>query len=123
MSLPDEPQFAPPEDLSGAERRKSVRYDCTLNTSRFMTAIVEGDLHPARVRNISTGGISLIVSRKFEAGTQLFVQLFSSSHRMARVLEVKVIYTVEHPSGDWILGGAFVEKLNGDELKLLLVLD
>jgi hypothetical protein len=123
MTLPDEPRDSSAGEPSGVERRQSVRYDCTLDAARFMTAIVEGDVHPARVRNISTGGISLIVSRKYEPGMPLFVQILASTHQLARVLEVKVIYAVEHPSGDWILGGAFVEKLSGDELKLLLNLD
>jgi hypothetical protein len=35
-------------------------------------------------------------------------------------MQVNISYAVEHPSGDWILGGSFAEKLSDEDIKSLL---
>jgi hypothetical protein len=112
--LPLQPDpYLPP----GSERRASIRYLCK---PEVLHATVDGDPWMARVRNISTGGISLIISRSFEPGSVIDVHLMNTRRKTSRQLDVKVVYAVEYPDGEWILGGEFVHRLSGDDLKALL---
>lgn len=104
----------------GIERRASTRYPCNLATSCRLIAAVEGDSWPGRVRNISAGGVSLVLSQPVESGTLLAVELRSTIRNFSRLVQVRVVYCIEHPSGDYILGGAFVLPLTDDELKAFL---
>jgi hypothetical protein len=104
----------------GAERRESFRYGISLETSVRLMAAVEGDPLPVRVRNISAGGISLVLHRAVETETILPVQLLNRPQMFLCDVQVRVTYVVEHPSGDWIIGGAFTRKLAEEELRSLL---
>src|SRR5262245_38555075 len=53
----------PMSEPAWAERREAFRYGISLETSVRLMAAVEGDPLPVRVRNISVGGISLVVHR------------------------------------------------------------
>ena len=116
---PVSPSPASPEP-EGIERRASTRYPCNLATSCRLIASVEGDTWPGRVRNISVGGISLVLSHPVDAGTLLAVELRRTTHNFSRAVQVRVIYCIEHPSGDFILGGYFTNPLDDDELKAFL---
>ena len=107
-------------DPGGIERRASTRYPCNLATSCRLIAAVEGDDWPGRVRNISGGGVSLVLSHPVDAGTLLAVELRSMTRNFSRAVQVRVVYCIEHPSGDYILGGAFTQPLSDDELKAFL---
>lgn len=111
---------APPKEKSGAERRASIRYGISLDTSPRLLASVEGDSTPARVRNISAGGISLVVHRNVEIDTVLDLQLLNRPQMFLCQVSVRITYAVEHPSGDFILGGAFTRRLEDQELRSLL---
>ncbi len=116
-TLPDsEPALEP----QGIERRASTRYPCNLATSCRLVAAVIGDSVPGRVRNISVGGLSLVVSHPFDAGSLVAIELRSMTRNLIRPLQVRVLYSIEHPSGDWILGSSFVEPLNEDDLRAFL---
>ncbi len=109
-----------PAKASGADRRTSIRYGISLETSGRLIASIEDDPLPLRVRNISAGGISLVLHRGVEPDTVIEVQLLNRPQMFLCVVQVRVTYIVEHPSGDWILGGAFVRKLTDEEVRLLL---
>lgn len=105
---------------AGAERRTSRRHTCLATHNRLMAAIGD-DFVLARIRNISASGISLILSRPVEAGTVLSVDLIDTkTNKFSRTLQVKVIYAVEHPTGDWIMGGNFSSRLSDEELRQFL---
>lgn len=106
-----------------ANRREAIRYNINLETSVLLIAALEGDTTPIRVRNISSGGISLVLTRGVEPDTVLSIQLLNRPRMYFCKVDVKVTYVVEHPSGDWILGGAFARKLTNEELRALLAKD
>ncbi len=108
------------EATAEADRRGSTRYLCNLDLSYCLNATVEGEQGAARVRNISVGGISLVVDRAIEPGTRLTLQLENSQRRYSRRVDVRVTYCIEHPSGEWILGCAFLHKLTTADLRALL---
>ena len=95
------------------DRRVSDRYPCPLGTSCRLMAAVGDEFWTTPVRNISPGGISLVVHYPFEPGTLLTVELLDqTTQHFSPTLQVRVVYTVEHPSGDWILGGSFTQRLS-----------
>jgi hypothetical protein len=84
-------------------------------------AAIGDDFVLAKIRNISPEGISLILNRPVEPGTVLSVDIIDTkTNRFSRTLEVRVIYAVEHPTGDWIMGGTFGTKLTNEELQNFL---
>jgi hypothetical protein len=105
---------------SGAERRESVRHYISLETSCRLLAMVQGESNPIRVRNISAGGISLVLPREVPPDDLLDIELLNRPQMFLCKLQVRITYRVEHPTGDWIIGGAFTRKLSEEELRLLL---
>lgn len=110
-----------PPIVSTIDRRASTRYPCNLATSCRLAALVPGDVFPGRVRNVSSGGISLVLSRPFDSGTDLTVELRSNFRHFSRTVRVHICYCIEHPSGDWIVGASFAEPLAEEEVRLLLI--
>jgi hypothetical protein len=106
-----------------ANRRESIRYNINLETSCLLIAALEGDPMPVRVRNISAGGVSLVLNRGVEPDTMLTIQLLNRPRMFFCKVDVKITYIVEHPSGDWILGGSFARRLTDEELRSLLAKD
>jgi len=108
------------KERSEKERRDTVRYTITLETSCRLLAMVQGESNPVRVRNISAGGISLVLNNEVPADTLLEIELLNRPQMFLCKLQVRITYRVEHPTGDWIIGGAFTRRLSDEELKLLL---
>lgn len=116
------PPLRPAVPVSGAERRTSRRHTCLATHQRLMAAIGDNFVL-AKIRNISPDGISLILTRSVEAGSILSVDLIDTkTNQFSRTLQVKVIYSVEHPSGDWIMGGSFKSRLSDEEVRKFLAL-
>lgn len=107
-------------DARWIERRASTRYPCNLATSCRLVASLPGDPVPARVRNISVGGMNLVMTQPFESGSLLFIELRSMTRNIVRTVQLRIIYSIEHPSGDWIAGASFVQPLTDEELKAFL---
>jgi len=97
-----------------------VRLPC-LETSKRLVAAIGDDFCLAKVRNISPDGMSLVLNRPLEADTLLNVDLIDTkTNRFSRTLEVRVCYCLEHPSGDWIMGGSFANPLTVEEMQYFL---
>jgi hypothetical protein len=116
VALPrgDAPQTSP------GDRRAYVRQECNLNV---FSQPGEGRLDhvwwPATVRNISPGGIGLVLSRPFEVGTLLAMELPSSTQSGGHKFFARVRHATPHRDG-WLLGCAFVTKLSPEEIAALL---
>jgi hypothetical protein len=107
-------------NIDWRERRASVRQTC-LETSKRLVAAIGDDFCLTKIRNISPDGISLVLSRPLEQGTVLSVDLIDTrTNRFSRTLEVRVCYCVEHPSGEWIIGGSFASLLTAEEMEYFL---
>jgi hypothetical protein len=117
-TLADQPGPAPTP--SAGDRRAGVRHRVSLET---FSQPGEGRLDqvwwPATVCDLSKTGIGLVVSRRFEAGTLLAVELQSSTDSGGRKLLAHVRHAVERPDG-WLLGCAFTQELTDQELAALL---
>jgi PilZ domain len=73
---------------------------------------------PARIVDISVGGIGLILNKRFEEGTQLVVRLQTTA--IARPLPVKIVHVVEIAPDFYLLGGAFTAPFSADDLHKLV---
>jgi len=103
-----------------SDRRAGMRIP-VLETSKRLVAAVGDDFYLAKIRNISPEGISIVLTRPLEIGTTLSVDLIDTkTNRFSRTLAVAVCWCVEHPSGDWILGGQFNSPLTEEEMDYFL---
>lgn len=104
-----------------AQRRVSLRYSpIGSETFTHLNAVVEGFFGTVGVRNISTTGISLIVDYDLEPDLVVNLQLRNLGKMFSCRVPLRIVYMVEKPSGEWILGGAFGRKLLDKEIKALL---
>jgi hypothetical protein len=111
---------------TGAERRASIRYPCDPesfgpdNSCRPITLTRKTDSWSAVVRDLSTGGVGIVVNRRFEAGTLLAVDLQDAEQTTTRSLLVRVVRVTKEDRDHWLLGCAFTSKLSDAELLALM---
>lgn len=115
-----EPRLMPLPTSRGADRRRATRYPCNLETANHLIAQLEGDVWPARVRNVSVTGISLVLARRVEPETVVNLELFNKVHHFYCKLPLRVVYILERADGTFMLGGAFSRDLTNEELQGLL---
>jgi hypothetical protein len=102
-----------------AERRAAVRYPSQSATACH--PIPDGDaVCSARVVDISTTGVGLVVDRFIEPETLLAIELPSDGPMPAYTLLVEVRHATARSDGEWRLGCSFARELNEDELRSLL---
>lgn len=102
------------------DRRRSVRYPCNLATSQHLVAVVDAVGGVSKVRNISVDGISLIVSRRLDPEAIVNLQLVNRGRLFGCQVPMRVVYVLDHPEGDFIVGGAFTRELSVEEVMGLL---
>lgn len=75
---------------------------------------------PARVRTLSTGGLSLGPAALPEPVPYLTVELARPDRGVARRFQVRVLYAVMREDKGCVVGLSFPEKLADEELQALL---
>jgi anti-anti-sigma factor len=107
--------------LPTARRRSDVRFRC--GPELVCQVQVEGerpDRRPAKIRNLSAGGMCLILDHKIEPNAVVHLHLQHSTRRFAAQVPLRVIYTVQRLGGDHVVGGVFTRKLSEEERAGLL---
>jgi hypothetical protein len=104
------------------ERRVRVRYSSNLMTlCQKDAAQVDDFWWTARVRDISSSGVSLLSNRPFELETLLVIEPVLPPRELTRSLPpARVVRQCEHGEGGWILGCQFTSNLSEEELRALL---
>jgi hypothetical protein len=77
----------------------------------------------ATIRDISEGGVLVHVTRRFEKGTPLAIELPGNQADEPSVVFVKVVHIKRLDNGGWALGCKFFYELGEDELQRLLAID
>jgi hypothetical protein len=77
---------------------------------------------PVTIRDIGASGCQLLLSRRFEPGTLLVVDVQDGQGQPARMLLARVARVASLARGRWILGCAFSVPLTADDLASLLKL-
>ncbi len=109
---------APPKP-PGPERRVAVRYRSDLDGFCQPLGGEKEFRWSARVQNISASGISMLISRRFERGTLLSLELEATPDSPSRTLLVRVVRVKPHSKRKWLVACRFVTKLAEDEAKAL----
>jgi hypothetical protein len=101
---------------NGRERRVSVRYPINPETE-CTTFAVECGACAAWVRDLSAGGVCLVVEQLFPIGTWLTVELENAERSLVRRLRAHVIHSAEVPFDRWLHGCQFERELTAEELQ------
>jgi hypothetical protein len=75
---------------------------------------------PARIWDVSLGGIALIVPRRYDPGAVLAVVPEVLPQSLAPALEARALRVTPHGDGQWLAGCEFLIPLGEDELQVLL---
>jgi c-di-GMP-binding flagellar brake protein YcgR len=97
------------------ERRVWVRYPTHLET-HYQPADAESSRLSARVRDVSRGGIHLVVNREFQTGELLSIELPRADDEMHTVLAC-IVRADRLKGEDWALGCVFSRDLGDAELQ------
>ena len=71
------------------------------------------------LRNISSGGLAVRVSRPFEPGTLLIIELSDKTKRLTRSFPVQVVHSNAEGNRLWIIGCEFLRPLSEESLQTL----
>jgi hypothetical protein len=83
-------------------------------------AAVKDDPWPARVRDLSSGSIGLVLTRRFEPGTLLVIELEKKAANLSHTLVGRVVHATPQTNG-WMIGCTLANKIAEDDLQALLV--
>lgn len=86
-------------------------------------ASVKDDPWPARVRDLSSGSIGLLLTRRFEPGTLLVIELEKKKQdqSLSHTLVGRVVHATQNSNGGWMLGCTLANKIAEDDLQDLLL--
>ena len=117
----DELATAPP-----LERRAFIRLPSDL-ISNCRPAGRQHDVSwPGQVRDVSCGGLGLLMQHRFRPGTVLDVELHDRSGKILRTVQVRVAHAtavLDDGRHAWLLGCAFAAPLSSTELDELRQID
>jgi PilZ domain len=116
QTLPRAEEFTDPG--MEVERRAVVRYLCDKEASYY--ALPQCQRHWARVRNISTGGVGLLLDAPIEPGTDLVVEMKTMDPATSLTLPARVVHATMQEEGSWIVGCKFFTRPAEEELLALL---
>ena len=71
----------------------------------------------ARVRNVSRGGINLLLDRPLQPGGMISIELPGSTPQKTSTVLACVIHVRERAAGEWSAGCAFSESLSDPDLE------
>ena len=100
--------------------RAWVRHTPRQETYSYLMPLSEEDRFPARVQDLSTGGVGLHLAKPIDLGRFIFVELISHTGHFSRLLLTRVVHVSQHPEGGYVLGGEFIGTLAAKELQFLL---
>jgi hypothetical protein len=108
-----------PDTRSAPEYRASVRFPGNNIEVESLSHSRAADLQAlTRVRDISSGGIGLIVDRLVKSEMLLGVRLVTNKGLLL-CRYVRVIHVRAQREGEWVIGGEFVHPLSPEELDSL----
>jgi hypothetical protein len=105
--------------LPGAEQRAWVRYpDPTNSPYQLIEAETEYGWW-ASVRDVSLGGLAIVLSQRLSPGTALIIDKPLQSGKPWHALSVRVVHATACAEG-WLLGCEFAHPLSEEDLEALL---
>jgi hypothetical protein len=104
------------------ERRASERFTCDapVYCQLYPAWNGEGLKWVARVRDVSSGGLCLVLGRRFEPGAGLAIDLPLKDGAAPSTVLARVVYARREPDGLWALHCKFLSPLAEEEMQTLL---
>jgi hypothetical protein len=102
-----------------AERRASVRFATSRDASCNPISARAATL-PVLIRDVSTGGIGLLATRRFERGTLLVIEVPDEEEATPSPMVARVVHVTLRDDGYWLLGCQFVGPLSDVDVQALI---
>jgi hypothetical protein len=102
-------------------RRAAERFPVNQETRCDFAAPVTEPLGPVRIRDVSTDGIGLLLSKRVEVGSTLALGVSNAGKGFARTLLVQVAHVTHQVGGTYLVGGILSTPLTYDELRNLVM--
>jgi hypothetical protein len=99
-------------------RRVGVRHTCGRSTR--VSAPNSSKARGGKIRDISLGGVALILGSPLKIGADLLIRTDNPSLGLSYDLAARVIHASSQPRGRWLIGCAFARELTSLELYTLL---
>ncbi|HEV2949892.1 MAG TPA: PilZ domain-containing protein [Gemmataceae bacterium] len=96
-----------------SDRRKHVRFSADIGTRFQLTLAGDHLFYPARIRDVSRGGVKLVIDRRLEPGTVVKVMVLQP-------LKSRVAYCTPQENGAWAVGLSFHNEIGLPELLSVL---
>ena len=114
-NLPEKLLSQSPED-----RRVFVRRLCKLDaTCQPVSQDRSEERWPARIRDLSQGGVGLFLNRRFEIGTLLIMELPTADGDSPHLFLVRVVRLVTLAPDKWFLGCTLNPEIDNEDVKTL----
>jgi hypothetical protein len=104
---------------SDLDLRASERMPCNVRAAFELVGDEPPDRHPARVLNLSLGGIGLLAERPVAAGALLNLELHGTDGPAHRTLLACVVHVSSRTDTEWVLGCSFIRELSEADLEAL----
>ncbi len=101
------------------ERRVWLRSPCTAPATVQAARAANETRFPAKVCDVSRGGIKLVVSRRFASGDLLSVELPGAEWQSSTTVLALVVHVHALDGDEWALGCSFASELSDDDLRAL----
>jgi hypothetical protein len=112
---------APVNRGSKQERRAWVRFptsrEACCQPNMAATAEERDTGWLGRLRDISAGGLALLLRRRFEPGALLIIDLSDKLQAKERSFAVHVVHATPEGKRRWIIGCEFISPLSEEELQ------
>jgi hypothetical protein len=105
------------------ERRAWIRFGADLDAACHAKGALKDVGWTAKVKDISRGGVGLLLRHRFRAGTPLVLELKSRDGSFCRTMTAqvaRVMAVLAEGRPNWFLGCAFDQPLSEEELQKLL---
>ncbi len=120
MADPTNPTSPAPGPGGGAERRLAARYRPGPSLCGHLVDGQGGVIIPDEIRDLSTGGIGLVISRPIDPTSTPVVDLFNAANNQPCRQPLRVVHFRQQPDGRFLLGAAFTRVLGRVEVKELV---
>jgi len=96
-----------------SDRRRHVRFSADIGTRFQLTLAGDHLFYPARIRDVSRGGVKLMVDRQIEPGTVVKVMVLQP-------VKSRVAHCTPQENGAWAVGLSFHNEIGLPELLTLI---
>jgi c-di-GMP-binding flagellar brake protein YcgR len=98
------------------DRRAFDRYPAKAEINLHLANSSDPTRYKAKLRNISRGGINVLVGREFDPGQLLSVELPAADKQSTFTVLVCIIHVAPAGEKEWSIGGTFARELSDEDL-------